>query len=91
MHITHPAFPPPPTFLCTSPGGVDYIFALLTGYIDPPEGKQILSGLNYNPYFPGGAIAMARQLQDGQIEYEDGTPATTSQMAKVRLPCLRVN
>jgi ubiquinol-cytochrome c reductase cytochrome c1 subunit len=25
---------------------------------------------------------MARQLQDGQIEYEDGTPATTSQMAK---------
>ncbi len=97
---------------------MDYLFALLTGYIDPPEGKAILSGLNYNPYFPGeparaepcgftplplnetfwltplhptpppptptgGAIAMARQLQDGQLEYEDGTPATTSQMAKV--------
>jgi ubiquinol-cytochrome c reductase cytochrome c1 subunit len=30
----------------------------------------------------GGAIAMGRQLQDGQVEYEDGTPATTSQMAK---------
>lgn len=30
----------------------------------------------------GGAIAMGRQLQDGQLEYEDGTPATTSQMAK---------
>lgn len=25
---------------------------------------------------------MGRQLQDGQLEYEDGTPATTSQMAK---------
>lgn len=35
-------------------------------------------------YNTGGAIAMARQLQDGQIEYEDGTPATTSQMAKAR-------
>jgi ubiquinol-cytochrome c reductase cytochrome c1 subunit len=38
--------------------------------------------LNYNPYFPGGAIAMARVLYDGLVEYEDGTPATTSQMAK---------
>lgn len=41
--------------LC-SPGGVDYIFALLTGYFDPPAGKQILSGLNYNPYFPGTVL-----------------------------------
>jgi ubiquinol-cytochrome c reductase cytochrome c1 subunit len=35
---------------------VDYIFALLTGYFDPPAGKQILSGLNYNPYFPGTVL-----------------------------------
>ncbi|GBG93451.1 hypothetical protein CBR_g70554 [Chara braunii] len=39
-------------------------------------------GLYYNPYFPGGAIAMPKQLTDGQVEYEDGTPATESQMAK---------
>lgn len=64
------------------PGGVDYLFALLTGYFEPPEGKELLPGLYYNPYFDGGAIAMERQLRDGQIEYEDGTPATTSQMAK---------
>ncbi|KAJ0399334.1 hypothetical protein P43SY_001523 [Pythium insidiosum] len=64
------------------PGGADYLFALLTGYVDPPEGKELLPGLYYNPYFGGGAIAMERQLRDGQIEYEDGTPATTSQMAK---------
>lgn len=38
--------------------------------------------MNYNPYFPNGAIAMARVLFDGLVEYEDGTPATTSQMAK---------
>jgi ubiquinol-cytochrome c reductase cytochrome c1 subunit len=62
--------------------GIDYIFALLTGYVEPPEGKVILPGLHYNPYFPGGAIAMAKQLVDGQVEYEDGTPATETQMAK---------
>jgi ubiquinol-cytochrome c reductase cytochrome c1 subunit len=63
-------------------GGIDYIFTLLTGYVEPPEGKVILPGLHYNPYFPGGAIAMAKQLVDGQVEYEDGTPGTESQMAK---------
>jgi len=63
-------------------GGVDYIMALLTGYQEPPTGKTILPGLHYNPYFPGGAIAMGKQLTDGQVEYEDGTPATETQMAK---------
>jgi len=63
-------------------GGPDYIFSLLTGYIDPPAGVEIREGMNYNPYFPGGAIGMARVLFDGLVEYDDGTPATTSQMAK---------
>jgi ubiquinol-cytochrome c reductase cytochrome c1 subunit len=62
--------------------GVDYIFNLLTGYCEPPQGKEVLSGLYYNPYFSGAAIAMPPPLQDGQVEYPDGTPATTSQMAK---------
>jgi len=63
-------------------GGADYIFALLTGYIDPPAGVEIREGMNYNPFFPGGAISMARVLFDDLVEYDDGTPATTSQMAK---------
>ncbi|KAG7880174.1 hypothetical protein KL905_002843 [Ogataea polymorpha] len=64
-------------------GGCDYIFSLLTGYPDePPAGVQLPPGSNYNPYFPGGAIAMGRVLFDDLVEYEDGTPATTSQMAK---------
>lgn len=50
--------------------------------MDPPGGVEVREGLNYNPYFPGGAIAMARVLFDDLVEYEDGTPATTSQMAK---------
>jgi len=64
-------------------GGCDYIFSLLTGYPDePPAGAKMPEGLNFNPYFPGTGIAMARVLYDGIVEYEDGTPATTSQMAK---------
>ena len=54
---------------------------------------SVQEGLNYNPFFPGTQIgtlwwrfpltaAMARVLFDGLGEYEDGTPATTSQMAK---------
>ncbi|KAG5185887.1 cytochrome c1 [Tribonema minus] len=63
-------------------GGIDYVFALLTGYADSPAGKDLLPGLYYNPYFAGGAIAMPPPLMDGQVEYEDGTPATVTQMAK---------
>lgn len=39
---------------------------------------KLLDGLNYNPYFPGGAIAMARVLFDGLVEYEDGAQLSTS-------------
>ncbi|CCH43028.1 Cytochrome c1, heme protein, mitochondrial [Wickerhamomyces ciferrii] len=64
-------------------GACDYIFALLTGYPDePPAGVVLPPGSNYNPYFPGGSIAMGRVLFDDLVEFEDGTPATTSQMAK---------
>lgn len=50
----------------------NYVFSLLNGYIDPPAGVEIREGLNYNPYFPGGAIGMARVLYDGLVEYDDG-------------------
>ncbi|CAD6891260.1 unnamed protein product [Tilletia controversa] len=63
-------------------GGADYIYSLLTGYCDPPAGLDVPEGMNFNPYFPGVKIAMARVLYDGLVEYDDGTPATTSQMAK---------
>lgn len=63
--------------------GTNYVFSLLTGYPEEaPAGVQLAPGLNYNPYFPGGGIGMARVLFDELVEYEDGTPATTSQMAK---------
>lgn len=62
--------------------GQNYVFSLLLGYRDPPPGVTIREGLHYNPYFPGGAIGMAKQLQDGGVEYPDGTPATEAQQAR---------
>jgi len=62
--------------------GTNYIFGLLTGYVDQPAGIESKEGLHYNPYFNGGWIAMAKALYDEVIEYSDGTPATTSQLAK---------
>ena len=62
--------------------GINYVFALLLGYRDAPAGIEIRDGLYYNPYFPGGAIAMPKMLVDGGVEYDDGTIATETQMAK---------
>ena len=30
--------------------------------------------MNYNPYFPGGAISMPRVIFDDLVAYDDGTP-----------------
>ncbi|CAH8542890.1 unnamed protein product [Schistosoma turkestanicum] len=77
------AAPPDLTYIVKAREGYeDYIFHLLTGYMDPPPGRTVPEGQYYNPYFPGGGISMARVLYDDLIEYADGTPATTSQMAK---------
>jgi len=64
------------------PQAADYVFALLTGYRDPPAGIELREGLHYNPYFPGGALGMAQALMNDIVEYDDGTPANISQMAK---------
>jgi len=81
--INNGAYPPDLSLMIKARGGrEDYIFALLTGYRDAPEGVAIAEGQYYNPYFPGSKIGMAKQLMDGGIEYFDGTPATESQMAK---------
>ncbi|HYM72066.1 MAG TPA: cytochrome c1 [Stellaceae bacterium] len=63
--------------------GPDYVYALLTGFKDPPADFKLTNGMNYNPYFPGHQIAMPPPLiQDGQLTYADGTKATVPQMAQ---------
>jgi ubiquinol-cytochrome c reductase cytochrome b/c1 subunit len=63
--------------------GVDYLVALLTGYeANPPAGVTMPSGMNYNKYFPGHAIAMPPPLTDGRVDYSDGAPQTVAQYAR---------
>ena len=79
-------------FTMYAENGPDYLYSLLTGYKEPPEGTKVLPGLHYNPYFVAGeALAMAQPLQDGQVSYpplqdEDGNeiqiPETVEQYSK---------
>ena len=63
-------------------GGADYVHAILTGYRDAPKDMQLGEGMNYNPYFPGNAIAMPPPLSADQVEYADKTKATVGRMAE---------
>ena len=71
-------------FINYAENGPDYIYSLLTGYKDEiPEGVEVSEGLWYNPYFASGtALAMAPPLFEDMHEFDDGTPATVSNMSK---------
>nr|XP_056710547.1 cytochrome c1, heme protein, mitochondrial [Euleptes europaea] len=77
------ALPPDLSYIVNARHGAeDYVFSLLTGYCDPPTGVTMREGLYYNPFFPGQAISMAAPIYNEILEFEDGTPATMSQIAK---------
>ncbi len=63
-------------------GGADYVYAILTGYADPPAGFHMMAGLNYNKYFNGNQIAMIQPLRDDTVTYTDGTKPTLDQEAR---------
>jgi ubiquinol-cytochrome c reductase cytochrome c1 subunit len=63
-------------------GGANYVYSLLTGFQNPPEGFKLGENMYYNPYFVGGQIAMTPPLvSEGQVTFDDGTKATVDQMA----------
>ncbi len=62
--------------------GPDYVYSLLQGYVDPPEGTKVPDGQYYNKYFAGHFLAMPPPLRDDQVEYADGTKATLEQETK---------
>ncbi|MDP3494195.1 MAG: cytochrome c1 [Hyphomonadaceae bacterium] len=79
-------------------GGAGYIYSLLNGYAEPPEGLNVNPGQHYNAYFPGdtgsqwsgdprhkppgGFLAMASPLEFAEVGFDDGTPTTKEQMAQ---------
>ena len=61
--------------------GYNYLYSLLMGYEEEMPDDMDIGDLSYNPWYPGGAIAMYQPLYDESVEYEDGTPATINQMS----------
>ena len=77
------AFPPDLSLIIKSRAGSEnYLFSLLSGYQEAPDGVKMAEGMYYNPYFPGHQIAMAPPLTDEAVEYADSTKASIEQMSK---------
>jgi len=77
------AYPPDMSVLAKArAGGAHYIYSLLIGYEEAPAGFDLDDGVYYNKYMAGQKIKMSAPLDDGLVEYSDGTQATTEQMAK---------
>ena len=77
------AYPPDMSVLVKArAGGADYIYSVLLGYDDPPEGMELDDGVYYNKYMYGNKIKMPPQLYEDLITYADGTVASPEQMAK---------
>jgi len=77
------AYPPDMSVLAKArKGGADYIYSLLMGYEETPEGYELDDGVYYNKYMSGHKIKMAEPISDGTVEYADGTETTKAQIAK---------
>tara|TARA_Y100000816_G_scaffold256031_1_gene209249 strand:+ start:254 stop:1036 length:783 start_codon:yes stop_codon:yes gene_type:complete len=77
------AYPPDMSVLVKArKGGANYIYSVLVGYEDPPPGVKLDQGVYYNKYMIGNKIKMPNNLEDGLVEYADGTASTVDQMAK---------
>ena len=62
-------------------GGPNYVYGILTGFVPPPAGFKVQEGLYYNKMFPGHQIHMPPPLQNGTVDYTDGTHNTLDQEA----------
>ncbi len=78
------AYPPDLSLITKArPDGINYLYALLIGYQNPPSDIVVPDGRYYNHYFPGHQISMPSPLPSaGLVSYADGTEATIEQMAK---------
>ena len=63
-------------------GGPDYIYGLITGFASAPSNFKMQDGMYYNKMYPGHQIAMPQPLQDGTVEYADGTHNSLDQEAR---------
>ena len=83
MSLNGGAYPPDMSVLVKArSGGANYIYSLLLGYEDPPNGMTLDDGVYYNKYMPGNKIKMSQPLMAGAVEYADGSSTSEEQMSK---------
>ena len=62
--------------------GANHLYNLLLGYTEPPENFEVAEGMYYNQWMNGNQIAMAPPLDEGYVDYDDGTENTLHQLAE---------
>lgn len=63
--------------------GANYIYSLLTGYIETPDNFELPDGKYYNEYFVGHTISMPPPLpSEGMVTYIDETDSSIDQMSR---------
>jgi len=62
-------------------GGPDYVYSILTGFVQTPSSFHLQDGMYYNKMYPGHQIGMPQPLRDDTVEYTDGTKPTLDQEA----------
>ena len=62
--------------------GANHLYNLLLGYAEPPENFEVAEGMYYNQWMSGNQIAMAPPLDEGYVDYDDGTENTLPQLAE---------
>ena len=62
--------------------GANHLYNLLLGYTEPPENFEVAEGMYYNQWMSGNQIAMAPPLDEGYVDYDDGTENTLPQLAE---------
>ncbi|MGZ9109280.1 MAG: cytochrome c1 [Micavibrio sp.] len=80
--VNNGAYPPDLSLISKSRhGGADYIYAILTGYEEPPANRELMPGQSWNKAMAGNIIAMPAPLSAGQVAYGDGADQSVDQYA----------
>ena len=77
------ALPPDLSLIAKArPHGPDYLYSLMAGYKDAPEGTDVPEGMYYNTAYSGGLIAMPQPIWGDDVEYADGAPTSIEALSE---------
>lgn len=76
------AYPPDLSLMIKArPNGANYLYSLLIGYGDAPEGVAVPEGMYYNAAYSGHMIAMPQPLYGDDVTLADGANASVEALA----------